>query len=193
MEFVYLLVILAVFFFIYRRTSSRLSAGGLVTLLVWGIVICVVAYMYNVGGMILENKLLDEIYKKVQSGISSERVGFKKARDGHFYVDIIVGRVKLKCLLDTGASDTILSQKDAVKLGIDPSVLDYSKEYSTANGKIRAAPVILRDVYLKGYHIPHLEVSVSEVKEQEQSLLGMSCLRHFDFFIKKDTLFLLQK
>ncbi|QHD65186.1 retropepsin-like aspartic protease family protein [Neorickettsia findlayensis] len=193
MEFVYLLVILAVFFFIYQRTSSRLGSGGLASLLVWGIVICVVVSIYNAGDRIFQNKLLGEIYEKVQTGISNEQVGFRKARDGHFYVDIIVGGVKLKCLVDTGASDTVLSQKDAMKLGIDPGVLNYSKEYSTANGKIRAAPVILRDVYLSSYYIPHLEVSVSAVREQEKSLLGMSFLKHFDFFIKKDILFLLQK
>ncbi|ACT69398.1 TIGR02281 family clan AA aspartic protease [Neorickettsia risticii] len=193
MEFVYLLVVLAVFFFICWQTSSRSGSGGLLSLLVWGIVICLVVSIYNTGDRIFQNKLLGEIYEKVQSGMSNEQVGFRKATDGHFYVDIVVSGVKLKCLVDTGASDTVLSQKDAIRLGVDPRTLNYSKEYSTANGKIRAAPVILRDVYLRSYYLPYLEVSVSGVREQERSLLGMSFLKHFDFFIKKDVLFLLQK
>lgn len=189
MDALYLVILLILFSFACWRLSNGKVSKIFFSLCIWGAGICAVAFFYNVGDVIFQNRLIEEIRK----GVQGSQVGYRKARDGHFYVDISINGVKLNCLVDTGASDTILSQKDAIRLGINPQALTYSRQYDTANGKITAAPITLRDVYLKNYYIPYLEVSVSGVETSGKSLLGMSFLQYFDFFIKKDVLFLLQK
>ncbi|MGH6886050.1 MAG: retropepsin-like aspartic protease family protein, partial [Geminicoccales bacterium] len=46
---------------------------------------------------------------------------------GHFVVDAEVEGTPLTFLVDTGASDIVLSQDDARRLGLEPRTLDYSR------------------------------------------------------------------
>lgn len=94
---------------------------------------------------------------------------------GHFVVDAEVDGTPLTFLVDTGASDVVLSPDDARRLGLEPRTLDYSRAYQTANGVVRAAPVTLRELRLGGLQLYDLEASVNE-RPLPMSLLGMSFL-----------------
>jgi clan AA aspartic protease (TIGR02281 family) len=94
---------------------------------------------------------------------------------GHFVVDAEVDGTPLTFLIDTGASDIVLSQADARQLGLEPRTLDYSRSYQTANGVVRAAPVQLRELRLGQLHLHDLDASVNE-RPLPVSLLGMSFL-----------------
>jgi clan AA aspartic protease (TIGR02281 family) len=95
---------------------------------------------------------------------------------GHFVVDAEVDGTPLSFLIDTGASDIVLSQNDARRLGLEPRTLDYSRTYQTANGVVRAAPVQLRELRLGQLQLYELDASVNE-RPLPMSLLGMSFLR----------------
>ncbi|MDR0296627.1 MAG: TIGR02281 family clan AA aspartic protease [Rickettsia sp.] len=56
------------------------------------------------------------------------------SNDGHFYINALVNGVKIKFMIDTGASDVALTTSDAKMLGFDLSKLNYTRTYSTANG-----------------------------------------------------------
>jgi aspartyl protease family protein len=94
---------------------------------------------------------------------------------GHFMVDAEVDGTPLTFLIDTGASDIVLSQADARRLGLEPRTLDYSRSYQTANGVVRAAPVELRELRLGQLRLYELDASVNE-RPLPVSLLGMSFL-----------------
>jgi clan AA aspartic protease (TIGR02281 family) len=94
---------------------------------------------------------------------------------GHFVVDAEVEGTPLTFLVDTGASDVVLSPDDARRLGLEPRTLDYSREYQTANGVVRAAPVTLRELRLGQLQLYDLDASVNE-RPLPMSLLGMSFL-----------------
>ncbi|AHX11371.1 clan AA aspartic protease, TIGR02281 family protein [Neorickettsia helminthoeca str. Oregon] len=193
MQFLYLLVVLGTFVVALLQLSKESRARRISHILFWCAGVCVIAFFYNVQERFFQNQLVEQIRDKFRENAQNTEMVFKKARDGHFYVDLLFNGVRVKCLVDTGASDTILSRKDARRLGINLDALDYTKEYQTANGKINAAPVLFDDVCINRYCIPSLSVSVSVLENSGTSLVGMSFLKHFDFVVRRDTLFLFRK
>jgi aspartyl protease family protein len=78
-------------------------------------------------------------------------------------------------LVDTGATDVVLSPLDAQRIGFDPKDLRFTQRAETANGVVRAAPVTLDEVALGSIVVDHLPASVNEAS-MSQSLLGMRFL-----------------
>jgi aspartyl protease family protein len=100
---------------------------------------------------------------------------------GNFYIMGQANGVRVRFLIDTGASDTVLSPTDAASLGIDVGALDFSKVYSTANGLGRGAPYMLDELSVGPVAIAPMPVSVNQA-EMGSSLLGMTFLRRFRSF-----------
>jgi aspartyl protease family protein len=124
----------------------------------------------------------DDGWNAEQSGAAPEQATdgllelvIRAGPHGHFVVDAEVDGTPLTFLIDTGASDIVLSQADARRLGLEPRTLDYSRSYQTANGVVRAAPVQLRELRLGQLQLYELDASVNE-RPLPVSLLGMSFL-----------------
>jgi aspartyl protease family protein len=100
---------------------------------------------------------------------------------GNFYIIGEANGVRVRFLIDTGASDTVLSPSDAASLGIDVRSLDFSRVYSTANGLGRGAPYTLESLDVGPISISGMPVSVNEA-EMSSSLLGMTFLRRLRSF-----------
>jgi aspartyl protease family protein len=90
-------------------------------------------------------------------------------------IDAEVNGVPISFLVDTGASDVVLTQDDAETLGFQPRSLDFSQRYHTANGIVRAAPVTLRELRIGQFSLYELAAAVNEAP-LGISLLGMSFL-----------------
>lgn len=101
-----------------------------------------------------------------------------RAADGHYYAQISINGTTVQFMVDTGASQVSLSQKDASRLGIDPQTLVYSGRAQTANGTIRTAQVILENVTFGPYQDAEITASVGDGALQT-SLLGMSYLDRY--------------
>jgi aspartyl protease family protein len=100
---------------------------------------------------------------------------------GSFYIFGEANGVRVRFLIDTGASDTVLSPSDATALGIDLNALDFSRVYQTANGMGRGAPYTLESLTVGPVSISGMPVSVNEA-EMSSSLLGMTFLRRLRSF-----------
>lgn len=98
--------------------------------------------------------------------------------DGHFHLTLHVGEVPVEFIVDTGATNVVLSTEDAQRVGIDTDALIYGGRASTANGEVRTARVTLEDVRIGDLDEGHLRAFVNE-GELDTSLLGMSYLRRF--------------
>ena len=83
--------------------------------------------------------------------------------------------MKIKFLIDTGASDVVLNPSDAVRLGFNLKQLSFDKIYNTANGIVRGAPVKLGRVKIGPIEITNVRASVNGA-DMVTSLLGMSFL-----------------
>ena len=117
-------------------------------------------------------------------------ISVKKASDGHFYINASVNGQKIKFMVDTGASDIALTQKDAAKLGFDVENLNYNKVFSTANGTTRGASVKISYLEVGGFEMQDFYASVNQ-GALENSLLGMSFLSHFKSYkVEGETLIL---
>lgn len=100
---------------------------------------------------------------------------------GNFFIFGEANGVRIRFLIDTGASDTVLSPSDATNIGIDVRELDFSRVYQTANGMGRGAPYTLDSLSVGPIAISPMPVSVNEA-EMNSSLLGMTFLRRLRSF-----------
>ncbi|SLN36638.1 hypothetical protein TRL7639_01786 [Falsiruegeria litorea R37] len=101
-----------------------------------------------------------------------------RAQDGHYYLQLLVNDKPVDFLVDTGASQIVLSQDDATRIGIELNDLNYFGRALTANGEVRTAPTTLNTVVLGPFEDRELTAWVNE-GEMDQSLLGMEYLQRF--------------
>jgi clan AA aspartic protease (TIGR02281 family) len=104
---------------------------------------------------------------------------------GHFVIDAVVDGVPLTFLLDTGASDIVLTLDDARQLGFLPQTLEFSRRFRTANGEVRGAPVRLRELRIGQFSLYDLDASVNEAP-LAISLLGMRFLDRLNGYQVED-------
>ncbi|MGF1502286.1 MAG: TIGR02281 family clan AA aspartic protease [Paracoccaceae bacterium] len=143
-------------------------------------------------GAVLAYGFKDEIAGQLMTDVAVEGPGgeirLRRAADGHFHARMEVNGTPVAFLVDTGATDLVLSARDARRAGIDRDRLAYTRAAVTANGVVRVAPVELDRVTLAGITARQVPAVVSG-GALEQSLLGMRFLDRFaGFSVEGDTL-----
>ena len=103
------------------------------------------------------------------------------SRDGHFYANGKANGKKLRFMIDTGASDVVLSPLDASRIGIEVEKLLFTKTYQTANGIGLGAPYRLNSLAIGSLEYAKFAVSVNK-SDMVTSLLGMSFLERLQSF-----------
>ncbi|WP_298835641.1 TIGR02281 family clan AA aspartic protease [uncultured Roseobacter sp.] len=98
--------------------------------------------------------------------------------DGHYYLRAEVNDVPVDFVLDTGATDMVLTRRDAEAIGLDPDNLIYTGRAMTANGMVETAAVRLDSVTLGSVTDRNLPAVVNS-GEMSQSLLGMNYLQRW--------------
>ena len=115
-------------------------------------------------------------------------VSFRRGLDGQFWIEARVDGTPVRFLVDTGASDVVISRADAVRLGYTADRLSFTQEAETANGRVHEAPVVLNELRIGSIRMDHVPASVNAGPARE-SLLGMRVLdRLSSVEIRKDTL-----
>ncbi len=99
-----------------------------------------------------------------------------KSLGGHFETSVDIGPVSIPVLIDTGASSVALRFEDAVRVGIDPATLQFTRTVLTANGRAQASPLRLPELRLGPIRRTDVSAVVLEQGRLDQSLLGMSFL-----------------
>ena len=102
-----------------------------------------------------------------------------RGRDGHFHLTLDVNGEPVRFLVDTGASDVVLSMEDAERVGLNLDDLAFVGSARTANGTVSTAFATLDEVRLGPATFRDVDVAVNG-GEMPGSLLGMSFLRRFD-------------
>ncbi|MCP5038707.1 MAG: TIGR02281 family clan AA aspartic protease [Rhodobacteraceae bacterium] len=110
--------------------------------------------------------------------------------DGHFYLTLKLNGTPVEFVVDTGATEVVLSEADARAVGVNLDALVFSGLAMTANGEVRTAPARINLVDLEGIEDKNLRVWVNQ-GEMDGSLLGMRYLRLYEKIeISGDTLIL---
>lgn len=97
-----------------------------------------------------------------------------KLPNGHFEAETVVNGKTVRMMVDTGATTTVLTTRDAGRAGIDTSALNYQVPVSTANGQALAARIVLDDISVGAIARRKVPVLVASEGMLEQSLLGMN-------------------
>lgn len=115
-----------------------------------------------------------------QSVIASEgRIVVPRSRDGHYYLTLRINDTPVRFVVDTGASDIVLSHSDAERVGLDLADLAYVGRARTANGEVRTAPVRLDTIEAGSIADRNVPAWVNS-GDMDDSLLGMSYLQRWD-------------
>jgi len=113
-----------------------------------------------------------------------------RANDGHFHLTLEMNGQNVLFVVDTGASDIVLTQKDAERIGIKMDELAYLGRAFTANGTVKTASTVVSRVVLGDVVDKDVRVSVNG-GEMFGSLLGMGYLNRFsEISIRGDRLIL---
>ncbi|WP_171210649.1 TIGR02281 family clan AA aspartic protease [Ruegeria sp. HKCCA5426] len=113
-----------------------------------------------------------------QMTVTDETIEVPRAHDGHYYLPVVVNGEPITFLVDTGASQIVLSAQDASRVGIDPDQLNYFGRAATANGEVRTAPVRLETFTVGPITDQNVSAWINE-GELHKSLLGMDYLHRF--------------
>lgn len=121
--------------------------------------------------------------------LPSDPVGDMQARTltltadsgGNFYAYGTASGTRIRFVIDTGATDIVLSPADARRLGIDLATLHYVSGFETANGVGSGAPYTLNDLSVGPIQFWNVPVSINRT-DMHASLLGMSFLRRLKSF-----------
>ena len=168
------LVVLGCAVMLWFLAANRHSMGrNLQQAAVWGLIFI---------GVIAAIGLWDDISRTVAPAQSVSRDGTRielpRAPDGHYYLDAAVNDAPVRFVIDTGASDIVLSHRDAVNAGLHPEGLAFTGQANTANGLVRTAPVRLDNLTVGGVTDRGLRAVVNE-GDMAASLLGMRYLQRF--------------
>lgn len=106
---------------------------------------------------------------------------FTKDRNDEFVVIGSANGTQVKFLVDTGASEIVLSPEDATRIGIDASRLKFDRTYETANGEGRGAASTLDTLRVGDMKLFNVPVSVNRTG-MRNSLLGMAFLSRMKSF-----------
>lgn len=101
-----------------------------------------------------------------------------RAPDGHYYLTLVINDVALPFVVDTGATDLVLSMADAARVGLDVENLAFLGVANTANGQTRTATVRLEEVRLGDVTDRSVRAVVNQ-GEMNGSLLGMNYLQKY--------------
>lgn len=105
--------------------------------------------------------------------------------DGHFYLTAEVNGARIRFVVDTGASDIVLTQRDAERAGFNTATLNYFGSAMTANGRVATAPVTLDRFDLAGMTEARIPAVVNG-GDLDTSLLGMTWLGRHEVTFSRD-------
>jgi len=186
----WLLIVLPAVALIGRTRMRAAVRDAALWIAVIGVV--VVGYSYRMELSAIGARVMGELAPHHGVAAAGGVMEFRAARDGHFHVDATVDGTSVRFMVDTGASDVVLSAADARRLGVDLKNLRFSRTYRTANGSVSGAPVTLREIRIGSIALRDVHASVNG-GELDQSLFGMSFLgRLAGFGVANGTLTLRQ-
>ncbi|UOA31836.1 hypothetical protein DSM110093_01610 [Sulfitobacter sp. DSM 110093] len=165
-----LLTMLAGWFFLQNRPSMNKT---LQQAAVWGLI-----FVGAAAGVGLWQDISRGTARQQLSISEAGEIVLPRGPDGHYYLTAEVNGAPVRFVVDTGASDIVLSKADAERIGIDPGELNYLGRAATANGETRTAFVELDEIVV-GNAVDYNVSAVVNEGVMSQSLLGMGYLQRW--------------
>jgi aspartyl protease family protein len=147
------------------------------SLAIWGVIVLalLLAYTYRSELHDVGERVLAQFVpgRAVSRGRTVE---IARGSGGSFALAMQVNGARIPMVLDTGASSVVLTQGAARAAGLPLEILNYSVSVETANGRARAAPVMLDRVSIGTITERSVPALVAQGGALRSNLLGMSFL-----------------
>ena len=163
----------------YRKRMGQ----ALRTAAAWGLI-----FVGVMAGYGLWNDMRSQIAPR-QMVAETGAIEVPRAADGHYYLTLVVNGTPVQFLADTGATNMVLSARDARRIGLDPNGLVYVGRAQTANGTVATARVALGAVELGPFRDEDFPAWVNR-GDMDASLLGMDYLSLYRVEIAGDRMVL---
>lgn len=175
----YAFAVFAIVLFYFLFADRLFVRGILRNVLIWtGIVaVAATAYAYRDKVWAVTSAVRSGFVPSYPVSAGPGTLVLSESEGGGFFVQGRINGTAVRFLIDTGASDIVLSPGDAKRLGIDLNSLHFNLRYETANGVGRGARHVIQTLEIGPIHLTDVPVTINEAG-MGQSLLGMTFLRH---------------
>ncbi|MEM9524090.1 MAG: TIGR02281 family clan AA aspartic protease [Pseudomonadota bacterium] len=153
-----------------RERLGQMARAGAIWILI---------FLGVIAGIGLWNDIRDTVRPRQAVFSEQGRIEVPRGPDGHYYLTARINGAPIRFVVDTGATDIVLSRDDAARAGIAEDSLEYFGTAMTANGRVRTARVTLERVAVGGISDSGVTAYVNEGR-MDISLLGMAYLSRFD-------------
>ncbi|MDR1828156.1 MAG: TIGR02281 family clan AA aspartic protease [Methylobacteriaceae bacterium] len=136
----------------------------------------IIGYTYYEDMGFAGRRVMGELQPGRATEGSNGELVFVQSQNGHFIINALVDGKPVAFMLDTGASDTVLTYETAKILGIDIPPERFTTRVSTANGETTTAFTRVGRLAVGSIIFDNFRVAVSQPGQLEDNLLGMSFL-----------------
>lgn len=177
------IIVMVSVFSLYRHRLGQ----SLQHMAIWALIMVAIVLAYG-----FKDELLAIIQADEGRVVDDRTLAFRRADDGHFYARLTVNGEEMSFLIDTGATELVLTREAAEAAGFNVDRLAFNQQARTANGMVHGAPVVLDSVSLGPITDRNVRAVVNG-GELDTPLLGMSYLNRFrSFQIQGDRMILVR-
>lgn len=158
--------------------GRREFARSLLSLAAWLAIalVLVAGYAYRFEAADVFNRVTGSVVPGFTVTGRGGEVTISRSSSGGFIVRGLANDMPTRFIFDTGASTVVLKADDAERLGIRVRESDFTVGVSTANGRTRAAPVMLDELTIGGITERRVPALVARPGALGENLLGMTFL-----------------
>lgn len=152
-------------------------------LLIWSSTIVIAVNVPSLVGFTGSSKSTAKHDTEVQASLTEASAEdgrtytLKAADNGHFGGKFRLNGKAIDSLIDTGATFVTMSENTARSLGYGGNDLTFRYEVATANGKVKAARIVLKSVEIGTVQVRNVDAMVIRGKMLNYPLIGMSFLK----------------
>ena len=172
-RFIYLGLLLAVIGGVFLVENRKQMGQTVKQAAIW-----VLIFVGAVAGIGLWDDIRQDLAPR-QTAFDGGRVEVPISDDGHYYLTLELDGTEVDFVVDTGATEMVLTLEDAERIGIDTGSLAFLGQARTANGRVATASVWVDTVRLGDVEDRNFRASVNG-GELDTSLLGMAYLNRFE-------------
>ena len=159
----------------YAIVANRRQLGAMLRQVLLGALI----FLGVIAGYGIWQDVQNDLIPQQAVFTDDARVEVPRGADGHYQLTLDMNGISVEFVVDTGATNVVLTKEDAARVGIDVDNLVFSGIALTANGETRSARARVDEVALGPILDRNVVVWVNE-GELFSSLLGMDYLQRFE-------------
>jgi len=158
-----------------NQTEPGAGAGRGMLLAAWVIGLALLTWVFGLWEAQQQNPNRNpEVYR--QEGM--EHLVLERNRGGHYVVSGKINGQPAEFLLDTGATDVVVSEDLAERAGLKAGARQWAQ---TANGRIEVRATRVDRLVLGTLELHNVNASINRAMSGDKVLLGMSALGQVEF------------